>query len=66
MVPEKVDNLVEDFIDFDTDVSLWANTVANFIVKWYGIRCTDYDENCICCQKWDSYDDLVHNPMRVE
>jgi hypothetical protein len=35
-----------------------VGSVHDYLIEWFGGRCPDYEENCICCQKWRAFDEL--------
>lgn len=37
--------------------------IKQFLNRWYGPKCKDFCEDCVCCQKWRAYEELVKNPF---
>lgn len=54
---------MSDYDDFAIDICHVLPPVQEFVVKWYGERCPDYDPDCIVCQHWKMVDELFRNPF---
>ncbi len=54
---------MSDQDNFDDDIIKFEDEVEDFIVKWFGERCLDFEPNCHCCQRWRNYDELMSNPF---
>ena len=54
-------NMDENAIEFDKDINNFKVLLEEFIDKWYGPKCPDYEETCICCQIWKNYEKLTKN-----
>lgn len=39
--------------------------IEEAITEQFGERCPDFDADCICCQVWSQYDDLVEQRATV-
>lgn len=40
-----------------------AKKVKKFVKKWFGKKCPDFAESCICCQRWRYAKYLMKNPF---
>ena len=40
--------------------------IAEAIIAQYGERCPEFDADCILCQVWSEYDDLVEHRIVIE
>ena len=40
---------------FDSD---FKECFRQFVIKYWGERCPDYEKTCPCCQAWDNFDML--------
>lgn len=40
---------------FDSD---FKECFRQFVIKYWGERCPDYEETCPCCQAWNNFDTL--------
>ncbi len=46
---------MEEEIDIEFD----NKDLKKWIIKYYGKRCPDYEEDCPCCEAWKHYDWLI-------
>lgn len=41
-----------------------VRTIAEeMLTEQFGERCSEYDPDCMCCQRWKALDELVSNPF---
>lgn len=38
----------------------------DFITRYYGEKCSDYDEDCECCQVWKDFEELEKANLQEE
>jgi hypothetical protein len=38
--------------------------MQNFLIQFYGTRCPDYYEDCLCCQAYKEFDEFFNNPYK--
>jgi len=49
---------------FDAAADAIRQMVTPVWIEFYGERCTEFEPECLCCQKWAELDKLLENPMR--
>lgn len=53
-------------VDVDDDTKLLKadalRTVRLYVEEWFGERCEEFEPNCICCRKWQAFDELFKGP----
>lgn len=53
---------MSDYEEFKKD----AKKVKKFVKKWFGKRCPDVEETCVCCQRWHYASHLIENPFKED
>lgn len=48
-------NIFED-LDYDIDDEIKRR--REWLTKWFGEKCPEFEESCIVCQLWKSQDDF--------
>lgn len=52
-----------DKIHFDALAGVAREATLPLLTEIYGKRCEEFDEDCLCCQKWKALDFLLENPF---
>ena len=60
-------NADDEFGDEEYIYDMMANHVRivaeELIIKFWGERCEDFNQDCLLCNKWKQLDDLLENPF---
>lgn len=49
----------EELIEFIKMSSHIRTVSEEFLTKWYGVRCPNYNFHCECCKRWKALDCIL-------
>lgn len=56
---EVVYHYKDDATEHAVDLSCFVDKYREFILKWWGERCPDFEEHCELCKQWQAFDTLT-------